>query len=158
MEPSPWGEGTYIVGFAQERGALMTLKLERIQRARLTEQPYDLPQDYDRSVLHNHAWGVWLGEGEPVRVVLRFSRHVTRRVRESRWHPTEKLKDLPSGELEWTAEVSEPQEMLPWIRGWGADVEVMAPANLRAALVAEVERWMRVYQMSQGLDEYGLPK
>jgi CRISPR-associated endonuclease/helicase Cas3 len=38
--------------------------------------------------------------------------------------------------------------MLPWIRGWGADVEVLAPTRLRAALEDEVRRLGQVYAQS----------
>jgi len=41
--------------------------------------------------------------------------------------------------------VAEPQEMLPWIRGWGADVEVLEPEDLRERMMGEARRLARVY-------------
>jgi CRISPR-associated endonuclease/helicase Cas3 len=46
--------------------------------------------------------------------------------------------------------VAEPQEMLPWIRGWGAEVEVLAPEGLRERLVHEVQRMARMYDLEFG--------
>ena len=37
--------------------------------------------------------------------------------------------------------------MLPWIRGWGADVEVLEPNGLRKALELETRRLARVYKI-----------
>ncbi|MGB9632262.1 MAG: WYL domain-containing protein, partial [Chloroflexaceae bacterium] len=38
-----------------------------------------------------------------------------------------------------------PREMLPWIRGWGADVEVLAPKELREALMGEAKALAELY-------------
>src|SRR5579859_5927524 len=145
FEPSPWGEGTYIIGESERYQGLGTFKLERIEQATLTTFPFAPPDNIDSDLLLRHAWGIWQGEGEPVRVVLSFSPYAARRLRENRWHPTEQLIDLSDGGLEWSANVGEPQEMLPWIRSWGADVEVMAPSELRNELIAESRRLARLY-------------
>jgi CRISPR-associated endonuclease/helicase Cas3 len=41
--------------------------------------------------------------------------------------------------------VAEPLEMYPWIRGWGADVEILEPAELRERFRGEVERMKEIY-------------
>jgi len=55
------------------------------------------------------------------------------------------VEEQPDGFLIWRAQVAEPQEMLPWIRGWGADVEVLEPEGLRRALEWEARRLAKVY-------------
>jgi hypothetical protein len=62
-------------------------------------------------------------------------------VQETRWHRSERTEPQPDGSLVWRAQIAEPKEMLPWIRGWGADVEVLGPEGLRGTLEAECERW-----------------
>jgi CRISPR-associated endonuclease/helicase Cas3 len=49
----------------------------------------------------------------------------------------------------WRAQIAEPKEMLPWIRGWGADVEVLGPEGLRGTLEAEVQKMAKVYGVSE---------
>jgi len=87
-----------------------------------------------------------------VEVVLRFSPRVARRVQETRWHRSERTEPQPDGSLVWRAQIAEPKEMLPWIRGWGADVEVLAPLWLRKTLEAEVQKMARVYGIRNGTD------
>ena len=82
-------------------------------------------------------------------VVLRFSPHVARRVQETRWHRSERTEPQPDGSLVWRAQIAEPKEMLPWIRGWGADVEVLGPEGLRGTLEAEVQKMAKVYGVSE---------
>jgi len=42
-------------------------------------------------------------------------------------------------------QVAHPLEMKPWIRGWGPDCEVLAPAGLRAEVAEEMKRAAEVY-------------
>jgi CRISPR-associated endonuclease/helicase Cas3 len=48
--------------------------------------------------------------------------------------------------------VAEPQEMLPWIRGWGADVEVLEPEELRETLMGEAKVMAELYGWRVGRD------
>jgi CRISPR-associated endonuclease/helicase Cas3 len=82
-------------------------------------------------------------------VTLRFSPRVARRVQETRWHRSERTEPQSDGSLVWRAQIAEPKEMLPWIRGWGADVEVLAPPWLRKTLEAEVQKMAKVYGVSE---------
>jgi CRISPR-associated endonuclease/helicase Cas3 len=43
--------------------------------------------------------------------------------------------------------------MLPWVRGWGADVEVLGPEGLREALVRETKLLARVYGMENSKEQ-----
>ena len=43
----------------------------------------------------------------------------------------QQIEDLPGGGCILSMKVSSTLEMTPWIRGWGPDVEVLEPADLR---------------------------
>ncbi|HRF50817.1 MAG TPA: CRISPR-associated helicase Cas3', partial [Anaerolineales bacterium] len=146
IEPAVWGDGMYLIGPSDLiKGRIAALKLDRVEAARLTTVRFDPPADLDQGALLADAWGIWLGRDKPERVVLKFKPGaVSRRVQETIWHPTEK-RDLQPDGLIWTAEISEIQEMVPWIRGWGADVEVLEPARLRAIVIAESRRLANLY-------------
>ena len=145
IEPYAVGHTSHVIGFREPPGALRTFKLERIQRVELTETLYTIPESFDpREVLAN-AWGVWYTEDEPVEVVLKFHPRVANRVRETQWHWSEQVEELADGGLIWRARIAEPQEMTPWIRGWGADVEVLEPAGVRSMVSGEARRLAEAY-------------
>ena len=150
LEPSAIGYSTYVIGFAEPPSALRTRKVERIERIITTDEPFDVPHSFDPNALLAGAWGIWFDEGDqPVRVALRFnSTQAIRRMRETVWHPSQHTEDDNEGRLIWTAEIDEPQEMLPWVRGWGAECEVLEPQELRDKVMGEVRRHMRVYGIS----------
>jgi predicted DNA-binding transcriptional regulator YafY len=153
IEPYAVGQTTHVIGWREPPGALRTFKLERIQRVELTDQHYTIPEDFDPRRLLAEAWGIWYTEAEPVEVVLRFHPRAAVRVRETRWHRSEQVEELPDGSLVWRARVAEPREMLPWVRGWGADVEVLGPAELRGALMGEARRLAEMYSVGLLLQE-----
>jgi CRISPR-associated endonuclease/helicase Cas3 len=148
IEPSLWSDGTYVVGYSEVHNGLATFKVERIESANLTTEPFVPPDDFDEQELLRFAWGIWYSDKEPARVKLKFTgREAVRRLKESIWHPTQRIHDNDDGSCTWEAQVAEPVEMLPWIRGWGADVEVLAPEGLREALTTEAYKMALLYQL-----------
>lgn len=150
IEPYAVGQTTHVIGFRRPPGKIRTFKVERIQRAELLAETYTIPPDFNPQAILADAWGIWYTEAEPVEVVLRFHPRVAGRVKESRWHRSEDVVDQPDGYLLWRAKVAEPQEMLPWIRGWGGDCEVVGPEGLRQALKQEARRLAELYEVMVG--------
>jgi len=144
IEASGEGYATYLIGHSSYFEDLHTFKMERIQRAELIEETFELPHGFDGPALLRSAWGVMYGEA-PVEVRLRFSPRVTRRVKESVWHPTQRIEDCEDGGCIFTVRVSMPLEMKPWIRGWGADCEVLEPQSLRNDIAEDISRIASIY-------------
>ncbi|MCL4805426.1 MAG: WYL domain-containing protein [Anaerolineae bacterium] len=145
LEPSVWSDSVYLIGHSDQHDAVITLKLNRIERATVTTEPFVVPEAFDSHALLEHAWGIWRAGGEPQVVRLRFSPRVSPRVRETIWHPSQTVRDLPGGECEWTAQIAEWREMEPWVRGWGAEVEVLEPAAMRASVGAAMKLAAEIY-------------
>lgn len=144
IEPSGVGYACHVIGFDDESQDLRTFKIERIRLAYLTDEVFDIPPTFDAQQLLANAWGViWREAG--TKVVLRFDRSVARRVKESRWHPSEEIVDLPDGSCRYTVFVGSTLEMKPWIRQWGAAVQVLAPADLRAEVAEEARAMAALY-------------
>ncbi|HPH96073.1 MAG TPA: WYL domain-containing protein [Anaerolineaceae bacterium] len=147
IEPGAAGRSTYAIGLRQPPDEVRTFKIERIQRAELLREPFAIPEDFDPSALLHDAWGIWYTGEEPVEVILKFGPRATKRVGETRWHRSEQVVPQADGSLLWRALIAEPREMLPWIRGWGAEVEVIAPPELREALINEVRLMTKTYHL-----------
>lgn len=140
IEPYAVGQTAHVIGYREPPGAVRTFKIERLRSAQILSDEYDIPGDFDPKVLLRDAWGIWFSERDPVEVVLRFHPSVAMRVKESRWHHSQQIEQQPDGYLLWRARVAEPQEMLPWVRGWGADCEIKAPQTLRDQMASEIRR------------------
>mgnify|MGYP001047239673 CR=1 FL=1 len=145
IEPSGIGYACYAIGFDELRGSLRTLKVERIHEAALTDERYVLPEGFDPQRLLASAWGViWRDAGE-IEVTLRFAPSVVRRVKESVWHHSQRIEDLPDGSCLFTVRVGSTLELKPWVRQWGSAVTVIGPPELREEIVAEVREMAQMY-------------
>lgn len=145
FEPAPLSEGVYMIGYSLSHQALRTLKIERILHATLTTIQFERPTEFNVETLLQHAWGVWYGK-ELHEVQLRFrDPAVARRVKETLWHPSQVIEDQQDGGIIWSVQVAGLIELVPWIRGWGPDVEVLAPIELRERIADEMRRAATLY-------------
>jgi CRISPR-associated endonuclease/helicase Cas3 len=141
---------THVIGFREPPGDIRTFKVERLRSVKLGLSDFVMPDDFDPTALLNDAWGIWYTSEPPVEVVLKFASRVRRRVMETRWHRNQADPEvLEDGSVIWRCWIAEPREMLPWVRGWGADVEVLAPAEMRAEVRRNVREMAKVYQVAQ---------
>lgn len=145
IEPYAVGQTAHVIGLREPPGKLRTFKLERLRSVSILPDRYEIPEDFDPTDLLRDAWGIWYSENEPVEIVLRFHPRVAMRVKESRWHHSQRIEEQTDGYLIWRARVAEPQEMLWWIRGWGADCEVLQPRELRESLMGDAKAAAEMY-------------
>jgi len=144
IEPSAVSYAVYVIGRADPPGEVRTFKVERVLKAELTDERFQVPEDFDPLALLDSAWGIMYGE-EEVEVQLRFAPEAVRRLRENLWHPTQQLVELIDGSCLFTVRVAHPDEMLYWIRGWGPLVEVLSPPELRERIREDARKLCEMY-------------
>ena len=138
FEPAVLSDGVYLVGYSILQEKMTTLKVDRILSAALTTDHFVRPHDVVVDNILKHLWGIWYGE-ELTEVRLRFIDPVVGgRVRKTIWLPDQEIMDLPEGGIIWIARVQDVFELVPWIRGWGPECEVLEPEELRER-IKEVE-------------------
>jgi predicted DNA-binding transcriptional regulator YafY len=139
LEPDAALRSVYLIAWDEPVGAMRTYKVERITSATLTQDRYEIPDDFDPDAWLANAWGIWSPDGTPaVRVRLRFAADIAHRVREAIWHRSQELTELPDGGLELSVTVNGIVEIRPWILSWGDGVEVLEPSELRASVADAV--------------------
>jgi len=126
----------YLDAWCHLRKALRSFALERITHAeRLAARAVRMSErDLDRH--YASAYGIFAGEPKEV-AVLRFSPERARWVAEEVWHPRQEGRFLPDGTYELRLPYGDPRELLMDVLRHGAEVEVVAPEGLRAAVAAE---------------------
>jgi proteasome accessory factor B len=145
IEPSLQTHALYLIGHDEARGAVRTFKIERIQDASIAPQRFEAPDADALTKALRVAWDI-IADQPPTEVALRFSPAVASRVHETRWHPDQRLELASDGSLVWRATVSGTIEIRLWILGWGADVEVLEPADLRSDVQATLRRALAAYE------------
>jgi proteasome accessory factor B len=139
LEPDAAGRSVYLIGHDETVDAMRTLKVERMRNATVTTDRYEIPDEFDPDRWLAHSWGIWSSDTtEVAEVRLRFDAGVAQRVRESVWHRSQQITELPDGRLELTVSVAGIVEIRPWILSWGDAVEVLEPAALRESVANAV--------------------
>jgi predicted DNA-binding transcriptional regulator YafY len=144
IEVSRSAPAAYVIGHDRLRDAIRTFKIERIERAELLDEHYSIPSDFDPSALLASAWGV-IDDAE-VQIHLRFNTEAATRVRETVWHHSQQLIEHDDGGCDLHMTIGGFREVMPWVLGWGADVEVLAPAALRDEVAAHGARMANIYK------------
>ncbi|MCB0184237.1 MAG: CRISPR-associated endonuclease Cas3'', partial [Caldilineaceae bacterium] len=140
IEPSMWNDGNYLIGYSEYHKKNARFKIARIDKVVITGGKFREETEFDIHHFLQHAWGIWSTDEEPVTVRLRFRKWAIPRLTETVW-PNATLTDpAEDGSRVWEMPVAEWREMLPWVRSWGSDVEVLAPVELREVIVADVNR------------------
>jgi predicted DNA-binding transcriptional regulator YafY len=147
IEPSAVGFVSYVIGYDHYRREERTFRIERLLHVTPTNETYTIPNTFDPLAKLAGAWGVNWGDGEtPSAVALRFAAgRAAERVRETNWHETQRIEDLPDGGCVMRITVGSTQEMKPWIRQWGPDCEVLEPLELRGEIAEEMRRAGALY-------------
>jgi len=145
FEPMAFGDGVYLIAWDRTRNDLRTFKPERIDKVVMLNETFEQRMELQIDVLLRQAWGIWYGKAT-TRVILRFSPNVARRLQESTYMTSESKELQADGSLLWSVEVHTWMEMLSWIRGWAAEVEVLEPSDLRAQMKTDLEKALQFYR------------
>ena len=81
----------------------------------------------------------------PDNIVIKFDEYQARWIRERQWHTSQKIEELPSGELILHLNVGGLGEVKRWVMGYGSHAEVLKPESLRSEIKEEVEKMKKNY-------------
>ncbi|HWE35747.1 MAG TPA: transcriptional regulator [Isosphaeraceae bacterium] len=122
----------YLIGYCHARHEVLMFAAWRIRSLEQTCEGFDEPPDFDADSYLAGAFAAMRGgEGERHRVRLRFTGEATRYAREPSWHPSQTAEEGADGSLLIGLEVSHLREVERWALSWGAECEVLEPAELR---------------------------
>ena len=113
-----------------KKKTVIALNLQRLISLAPTDKTAKPPKAYDPEVLDSTAFGVFTG-GTETKFRLRFDRDAAPRIRERKWHPTQKLTKTKDGGVVLTFVCADSHEVRSWIAGWRKQVVVLEPAAVR---------------------------
>jgi predicted DNA-binding transcriptional regulator YafY len=124
-----------LTPFAFARASVM-----KITPQKFMEEPVQHPRE-----LLQHSFGSVLGTGPAFDVVLEFESKAAQRVKETVWHPQQKVRELPGGRLRLVLPLNSTLEVAPWILSWGPYVKVVEPVELRESIADFARRMAENY-------------
>lgn len=153
----PWSIAIYdhqLYVLAREDGSkthrLHPYRLSRIRSHRVLAKTFVYPRrtSYDPDELFRDSFGIFLtGAGEVEEVLLRFDERWRTFANTHRWHSTHQVLTA-TGPVDVRMRVRVCNEFKAFILSVGADVEVVAPASLRASIAEMASALNQVYATS----------
>lgn len=132
-----------LIGRSSLHRDVRTLRVPRIRRVVLTDDPYKIPPRFNLS-RHREQSQNARGFEPSQRVWLRFSSRIAPEIHEVVWHPSQSIETRDDGTLDLHLTLNGVEPFLCWILAYGDQVEVLAPPHLRE-MVREIAR--RVAQL-----------
>lgn len=118
--------------FAQDldRKQMRTFVLPRMKNAQRTGKRFTRPADFSVTKLLEQSFGVFSNESGTKEIRIWFDAFAAQLVRERRWHPSQKIKELENGELELLLKLGSFHEIKRWVLSWGEHAKVITPKSL----------------------------
>jgi predicted DNA-binding transcriptional regulator YafY len=120
----------YVLGFSSLHQSVRTFKLNRIKESQITNKYFIGGDNFDLADYLGKAWSM-IPEGRLHHIKLRFLPKVAETVTEVQWHSTQKVTRNSDGSAIVEFRVDGLGEIFWWILGYGDQVEVLAPKELR---------------------------
>jgi predicted DNA-binding transcriptional regulator YafY len=134
----PYDRSWHVVGYCHLRDDVRVFKIDRIRSASQTGESFARQPEFDLEAFLSTGWGLMRGLSQPVEeVFLRFRPPASRWVAEERWHDSQQVIPLPGGGVEFRVNIQITPEFQRWVFRYGRDVEIVAPASLRAWVAEE---------------------
>jgi predicted DNA-binding transcriptional regulator YafY len=125
----------YLIGQCNMRNAIRTFAMDRIQNYTITDESFEIPEDFSLEDYLQTAFRVM--RGKPEKVTFRLTQGAAHVVRERIWHPTQELREIEGGGIEISVMVPINYEIISWIMGFGSAAEVIEPESLRKQIMEE---------------------
>ncbi len=124
------GRAWYLLAYSAIHRQVRTFKLARMRSLTVTDRTFTWPKDVDMGKHFANAWSM-IPEGKSYDVHLRFAPKVAGNVAEVQWHSTQRVRWNDDGSMDYQARVNGLGELSWWVLGYGDQVEVLKPRQLR---------------------------
>jgi predicted DNA-binding transcriptional regulator YafY len=127
------GGRVYLVAYDHMRGAKRVFALDSVTGARLGARRFERPRDFDIEAFAARSISGIMHADQPTTVTVRFSPVVANAAKADRIVRDRTVTERDDGSVDIAYEVADPAELVRWTLRWGAEAEVIAPAEVRAA-------------------------
>ncbi len=127
----------YLIAFDYVRLKILTFHVGRIRSLEIKEQSFTRDPGFDAEQWLRSAFQAESGE-EVVDFAIRFDDYQAVFIRDRVWHPSQRIEELPHGELILHFQSSSWGEVLRFVLQYGSHAEVLSPVELRHEVAVEV--------------------
>jgi predicted DNA-binding transcriptional regulator YafY len=128
--------GLYLLAYVPEYQEVRTFAIERMLEMSLLEERFTPIEELPDAAFPN---SLGVHSGPPEHVEIEFQSAVADYVRARAWHASQRLEELPGGELRIALDVCLDRALHSWILSFGPFARVIAPETLAHEIAAQFE-------------------
>jgi predicted DNA-binding transcriptional regulator YafY len=127
------GRAFYFVAFCRLRKDFRTFRIDRVLDVRILNETFNKRDDINPESYFEGSWELF--SGEPIEVVARFRGAAARVIASGKHHPSETIERINEDEVEYKVVTRGLVEIQRWLLGFGSEVEVLEPPQMREHFV-----------------------
>jgi len=119
----------YLSTHCHARNSIRTFAVSRIRSAEMLSEKFTLPAGMNKDRMFGDQLGI-IWKKDLYDVKIRFNAEVAPFIRERKWHPRQKIKNLKDGGLVLEFSTNHLNEVKDWVLSWGPGATVQSPREL----------------------------
>jgi len=130
--------------WCHQKNALRTFSLEAIQKVTLINKATQKTSNEQLKDHFQSSYGIYAGKANK-QAILKFTPYIARWVKYEQWHPQQISKWHKDGSYQLQIPYCKDEELIQDILQYGAEIEVLAPTELRKKLKEKLQNTLEKY-------------
>ena len=146
----------YVLGQDLARNDIRTFVLSRMAGPEILPGGFQRPANFNVKNVLKGSFGIFKGKDD-FEVVLELDNWAADILRNRRWHWSQKVIDMPGGEMRVSFNLDNLEEIEQWVLGWGAHAKVIRPQALADRAKASAQKIVQRYAESETSKDQASP-
>ena len=135
----------FVVGRSSIDRGIKAFPLLKIQHSEILDESFKKPSRFNPFRYLSHSWDPLQHSRKSIPVKIRFESSVAEIVSLMHWDPSQEIKKLKGGAIEFRAEVDCLDHIGDWVLSFGDQAEVLAPRSFRKLVKDRISKMFEVY-------------
>lgn len=121
----------YAVGRSSVHRAIKAFPILKIVKTEILDETFKRPSRFKLERYLRNSWDPIRRPGKATAVKIRFQSSVAQRVSQIAWDPSQEIRTLKGGRIEFRARVDNLDQIVNWVLSFGDQAEVITPRTFR---------------------------
>ncbi|MCA9004684.1 MAG: WYL domain-containing protein [Planctomycetaceae bacterium] len=135
----------FVVGRSSVDRGIKVFPILKIIKSELLDERFKKPSRFKLDRYVGNTWDPVRQSSRTVSVKIRFHSDAAQAVSHISWDPSQEIRKLKGGTIEFRARVSNPDQMTDWLLSFGNQAEVISPPSLRKLVKTRISEMSQIY-------------
>ena len=135
----------FVVGRSSLDRGIKAFPILKILKTEILDETFKKPSRFNSSRYLSHSWDPIQHSRKSHQVKLRFESSVAESVSLMCWDPSQEIRKLKGGAIEFRAEVDSLEHIADWALSFGDRVEVLSPRSFRDLVKERISNMSQIY-------------